>query len=389
MRPEDLSMGTARDRDASVRFENSLRDDNVVSSFHRGESCPEHEPTWRTDRDPGCTVVICTHRRPESLKRFLESLLLQDRRPERLVIVDASPDEETELAVRCYPALEFLADCVFYFRVAGPLRGLTRQRNFALLWVRTDLIVFFDDDVVLLPGCLSQMEKTHHALGGAVVGVGAAMQNEPVEPGWLWRLRRRLWIVSTLEPGRYCRSGMSIPWGSLGVSEKPTEGDWLPGCGMMWKTATVAELGFHEAFEGYAQGEDLDFSLRALRKGKLMMAPAARLLHLQDRAGRPDDFKLGYSAIYNRYQIHRRGLPGRTWWDIAWFVYAWLLDTLLLARNFRFPRRILPTLREIAGRLKATGVLFAERSAGQPGSSWPDDSTVEHDTAALSPPRRR
>src|SRR5262249_39652989 len=144
---------------------------------------------------------------------------------------------------------------------------------------------------------------------------------------------------------------MSTPWGALPPETPPLEGDWLPGCGMMWKTATVLNVGFNEDFEGYSLGEDLDFSLRAGREGRLFIAPAARLKHLHAADGRPQSFQLGYATIYNRYQIHRRGLTRRGFRDIAAFTYAWTLDTLLAARRI-FSRRDGPAIRKhVRGRL--------------------------------------
>lgn len=198
---------------------------------------------------PGVAVAVCTYCRAKGLNRFLDSLGAQQRRPEQLVIVDASPDDKTEQSLRKRPDLDALAAAVLYFRVTGPRL--------------------------------------------------------------IWRLRTALKIVPHLRPGSYCRSGMSITWSFLPPNEELTEGQWLPGVAM-WKTAVVRELGFFEGFYGYCQGEDLEFSLRAARKGSLVMAGAARVLHLHEASGRPDHFKRGYMAIYNRYQIHRRGLEDRT-----------------------------------------------------------------------------
>ena len=153
---------------------------------------------------------------------------------------------------------------------------------------------------------------------------------------------------------------MSIPW-FVGRVNGLAEGDWLPGCAMMWKTGPARDVGFHEGFGGYAQGEDLEFSLRARRYGALVLASEARVQHLHEASGRPDHFKVGYMTIYNRYQIHRRGLSERGWRDVAWFVYAWTLDSLMLFRNLLFPKRWVPTIRHLAGRLVAVADLSRRR----------------------------
>src|SRR5206468_3373363 len=93
----------------------------------------------------GVTVAICTYQRPESLKRFLETLTQQDRQPDKIMIVDASLDDATESMLCQHPNIAQLADRLLYIRVSGRRKGITRQRNCALRQATTDLIAFFDD----------------------------------------------------------------------------------------------------------------------------------------------------------------------------------------------------------------------------------------------------
>ncbi len=166
-----------------------------------------------------------------------------------------------------------------YWHVGDAHRGLTRQRNFALDHVTTDLVAFFDDDVVLAPNCLGELERVFRE-DETVVGVGCFDGPETTRPRALWRLRRHLGMISSLDAGKYHRSGMSTPWDFDTGQQAVVEGDWMPGWGMMWKTAAAARARFHEGFAGYSQGEDLDFSLRLRRQGRLLMARRAGLRHL-------------------------------------------------------------------------------------------------------------
>jgi len=288
----------------------------------------------------GVTLVVCTFRRPASLGRLLSSVLEQSRLPDELIVVDASPDAETEAVANTHSVGPRLGAGWRYFRVGEPLRGLTRQRNFAVERVRTDLVAFVDDDVVLRAGCLQALESVHRQGGPGVVGVAPVVENEVAAPSRLWRLRRRLGIVSTLEPGRYSRSGMSIPWGFLPDSAGPellVHGDWLPGAAFMWKTALVRQVGFQERFAGYANGEDLEFSLQMRRLGALMVTGSARAVHLHEPAGRPTPEHYGIMTVENAYAIHRTCLDRRSWRDGAWFRYAYLLDGLLQSLNLFRP----------------------------------------------------
>jgi GT2 family glycosyltransferase len=328
--------------------------ENIVSSFRRGrEDSPGGVPVAGAGISvAGLTVVVCTYRRAESMIRFVDSLSTQTYRPFAFIVVDASPDAATETALQAHPQVETLATMVEYYRVTGPLKGLTRQRNFAIARVRTELVAFFDDDIVLRPACLQTMVAAHDAQKD-VVGVSAYVENAYEVPSRQWKIRRMLGIVPDLHPGRYHRSGHSISWNFLPPTDAVVPGDWLPGGITMWKTDVIRDLGFWEHFSGYAQGEDLEFSLRAGRRGRLVVAGAARLLHLQDAGGRPNQYQMGYMAIYNRYHIHRRGLANRTWRDVLWFAYGYILDSIILSRRLFFPGETRAIFDQLRGRCAA------------------------------------
>jgi GT2 family glycosyltransferase len=300
----------------------------------------------------GLTVAVCTYKRPHSIKAFMDSLPGQDQKPERLVIVDASPNDATEQMVRNYVGLENLAHGVQYFRVKGAFDTLTCSRNFALRQVTTDIMAFFDDDIILLPGCLREMVATHRRFGEEVSGVGAIAENQIYAPPLLWKMRKWLGIVPHLQPGKYARSGVSLPWSFQAATDELIEGDWLSGCSMMWKTAIAREIGFNERFGGHSMGEDLDFSLRMGQRGKLMVNGKARVLHMIEPAGRPNSYMLGYTGMRNAHLIHRECLKNRTWLDALWFVYAYFMDSLIRMLGLVRPGVILQRWRFLLGRLR-------------------------------------
>jgi GT2 family glycosyltransferase len=312
---------------------------------------------------PGRSVVICTYERAASLVRCLASLREQLEQADELVVVDASASSATEDAICGADIAAAIQAPCRYFRVTGRYRGLTRQRNFALDRVTRDLVAFFDDDTVLDPACLSEMEAVHRRLGDEVAGVGAIASNAASSPDLIWRLRRRLGVIPDLRPGSYARSGLSVPWEFTRQRQGLVDGDWLPGCGMMWKTRASREVRFPEEFAGYARGEDLDFSLRMRPRGRLVMACAARLQHLHEPGGRPDLFRLGFMRIYNPWEIHRRCLPRRMLRDIAWFAYAHAVDSILVCGGILCSRGWIESGRELAGRFAAFGSILRARSS--------------------------
>lgn len=320
---------------------------------HRRISNPT--ATTHTDRSRGVSLVLCTYRRAASVRRFLDSVVRQTRPVDELIVVDASPDAETEAVVGDFARIPGLT----YWRVEDPLRGLTRQRNFGLDMVTRDLVGFFDDDVVLDDRCLEHMERAHRTSKG-LVGVGCFAE-VPTKPTPLWRLRRLLGVVPHLRPGSYTRTGISVPWRFQGPTEGLVDGDWLPGCAMMIKTDVALKVRFDEGLVGYGQGEDLDFSLRLRQRGRIAMAGLAHCQHLHAPAGRPDAFKLGHMEICNRYVIWRRVHRNPRLTDRLAFAYAWSLDTLMLARDAVRPRDAANGIRRIAGRLLGASRVLTNR----------------------------
>jgi hypothetical protein len=238
---------------------------------------------------------------------------------------------------------------MLYFRVSEGLRGLTRQRNFALARVATDLVAFFDDDIVLLPGCLREMERVHRDRK-EVVGVGALIVNENTRPRAIWLLRRLLFVVPSLRPGKYFASGVSTPWWSAGALTRcESEGDWLPGGATMWQTAAARETGFIDGFAGYGSGEDLEFSQRVRRRGKLVLAGAAQVEHLHDPGGRPNMADLGYMIVRNHHRIHQETWSRRSRGASLYFAYATVVEALLQSVNLLRPSRVRETWRYLRG----------------------------------------
>lgn len=207
-------------------------------------------------------AVICTKDRPEELAACLRSLAGQSVPPARAIVVDASTagaagDEPASLPVERHPSPP----------------GLPRQRNLGLALARADLVAFLDDDVELEPGYLEAIGEWFEGHPDCV-GASGHITNDPVRPASS-RLFRRIFCLAN-DDGRLRASGDAA---YLRHPVRPTRVDFVSGSNMVFRRDRVADLRFDEALEGYAYMEDVDFSLRARRRGELWMVPAARLAH--------------------------------------------------------------------------------------------------------------
>jgi GT2 family glycosyltransferase len=317
------------------------------------------------------SLVVCTFRRPGPVRRLLESMAAQTRRPDEVLVVDASPDGETEAVVRAFPG-------IVYSRVPPEERGLTRQRNWGIARALGERIAFLDDDTVPEPAYFEEVLACFNRHPEAV-GVGGYIANEVTwtraaggpaplsvfrvgawerREDYRWRLRRLLGLDSPERPGRMPAMGHARSVGFF-----PPDGDDHPvelfmGGAATWRRDLLEKVRFSPWFEGYGLYEDLDFCLRASREGSLWLCTRARLAHLHEAAGRPDHFRYGEMTVRNGWRVWRLRWPSPSWPDRGrWWATTLLLVGCRLADAVRGPGRSAAAA-EALGRLWGSATLL-------------------------------
>jgi GT2 family glycosyltransferase len=79
----------------------------------------------------------------------------------------------------------------------------------------------------------------------------------------------------------------------------------LYGCNMTFRRSSVRGLLFDDRLPLYGWLEDLDYSIRVARRGRLANVPSARLVHLGVSGGRASGVQMGFSQIANPYYLWR------------------------------------------------------------------------------------
>lgn len=290
---------------------------------------------------PDLSLVVCTYRRAAAVAELLAALRGQTRRPDEILVVDSSPDTETEEVVRSSASMPELR----YEKAPPEHRGLTRQRNYGVERVSGEVIAFLDDDAVPASDYCEQLLAcfTRHpdaaGVGGFVEGVEwrASSEGPPLSvfrlDGWerredrRWRLRRRLGLVPALPPGWIPPAGHGRSVGFLPPDGEDHEVEAILGCAMAWRRRVFETIRFSSYFEGYGLYEDLDFCIRAAAAGSIWLCTRARLRHEHAPAGRPDAFRYGVMVVRNGWFVWRRRWPRPGLADRA----RWWATTLLLA----------------------------------------------------------
>lgn len=323
-----------------------------------------------------CSLIICTYQRPQALYRLLESLQLQTRYPDEVIIVDASLNEETKslLAKYKYANLQ-------YFLVDKEHRGLTKQRNFGIRQVQpqSEVVAFLDDDIILYPNYLEQLLDTYQKYPDAL-GVGGYIVNETqwkeVGYGYLPKVNEFYWdgwvrkdgsrmvwrkkfgLDSNVPPGWMPAFGHGRSIGFLPPSGKTYKVEQLMGGVSSFKKEVFQHVQFSTFFEGYGLYEDADFTLRVAKLGKLYLNTAAQLEHHHEPSGRPRAYHYGKMVVTNGWYVWRVKHPNPSVHDRAkWHVVTLGLLTIRFLNTFTTTNKK-QALLESLGRLMAYLKLF-------------------------------
>ena len=270
------------------------------------------------------SVVICTRNRPDDLRACLASLAAQRRRPEEVVVVDASDGDASARVVGAWArGARRIA-----VRVLRAAPGLTRQRNLGVAATHGDLVTFLDDDVVLAPGYLAaivQLFQVDPLLGGAE----GTVETRPLRGRRrLVNAARALFGMNSLGRRRGVkRSGFVTydPW-----PRAARVVTCLVGCNMSFRREVFLRFRFDEWYDGYGLGEDMDFSYRVSRVHRLVQTPHARLVHRVSPVAREAIPRLHEMTAVNHFYFVRKNLPSTplTWLCFAWSEFGELLSVL-------------------------------------------------------------
>ena len=265
--------------------------------------------------------------RAEPLLQLLNSVKMQTKYPNEILIIDGSTNQDTasSLGRNNWESLS-------YFAVPPQHRGLTKQRNYGIERVAADseVVCFLDDDTVLKQDYFEQLLKTYETYPDAV-GVGGYISNESktefvgenYEPkvtefffdGWKRRdgsrfvLRKKLGLDSDCPPGYSSSYSHGRSVGFLPPSGKTYPVEMLMGGVSSFRKKVFETLQFSTYFEGYGLYEDADFTLRVSKIGKLYLNTAAQLYHYHDASGRPNQYLYGKMVVRNGWYVWRTKNP--------------------------------------------------------------------------------
>lgn len=277
-------------------------------------------------------VVIPTRNRPLLLAEALENLSLLELKPTIVVVVDSSDyTNSIEPQYRLNQAI-FLNTKV---------RSASVQRNIGIdfllsskFWKEINLVSFLDDDVLVPELYFNTITEIFEANKEIVGFSGIALNTNEIKNK---RLKRNIfsdWLGITGDPGSITKSAVNIsPRGLL----RRTEVDWLIGCST-WKKEIFDTLRFEEKFTGQSIFEDVIFSARARKFGKLVCDPDLILNHAMTHIGRDSTREHYIKWVKNREKIYDYDIEGISRLRF-WILNISLLFYSTLRAPFKFRER--------------------------------------------------
>lgn len=325
------------------------------------------------------SLIICTYKRPKALLTLLQSVKQQTLYPNKILIVDGSPDDFTKetLTQNSFQNLS-------YYKVDEKDRGLTKQRNYGIARVSQsiEVVCFLDDDTVLAPTYFEAIVHTYTihpealGVGGYItnevswqkVGLGYNPKiNEFYYDGWkrkdgfrfVWR--KKLGLDSDVPPGYSPAFSHGRSVGFLPPSGKVYPVEQLMGGVSSFRKTVFESFQFSTYFEGYGLYEDADFTLRVSKTGKLYLNTAAQLEHHHDAAGRPNQYAYGKMVVRNGWYVWRVKNPQPSFKaQLKWHAITLLL-TAIRGTNLVTSSKKQEALTETMGRVVGWFSLFWNR----------------------------
>lgn len=300
---------------------------------------------------PKVSTIIPTIGRVESLRALLESIAMQSRRPEEILVADGS-GQEGIAALLAEPAWAEQGLNIQHLRVNPP--NAVRQRQAAIASSTGEFLFMLDDDIVLDPVCLERMLELLEA-DGSLSAVTADFSNQAwSRPTTLWRWYLR-WVHGIQEgewQGRVI--GPLLRFGYNPSPAQPMPMEWLgAGNSLVRRRAYDAVGGFSDFFlHRCTINEDVDLGLKLSRVGGILLHPGAQMAHHHAPGGRVSIAAAAEDDIYNRFMVLWRNCRHsilKAWLYTASYVLMEISSNLLGAlRRWRFDGLLART----SGRLK-------------------------------------
>lgn len=218
------------------------------------------------------TAVIPTRSRAADLEQAVLSLCAQTRLPDELIVIDQSPDNAPRERVLRVLSTRSRGMNVDYVHDPG-IAGLVAAKKAAVARAHGDIVCFLEDDVVLEPHYVENIERGF-TRNPEMIGSCGIVSNLPPLPPLYFRL------FHFFHRGIFHDPRVGVTGVMTGSGHPLIRSEYLSGGLSAYRREAFETVPF-DVQNGFFALEDVDFSTRVARAfgARLYINPNARLEH--------------------------------------------------------------------------------------------------------------
>jgi len=271
------------------------------------------------------TIIIPSRNRKVLLKKLVNNLILNFKQIDQIIIVDSSDKAESKA--------KFLANKKILY-VHSKIKSAAIQRNIGLTLVQPNCkyVAFLDDDVsppLNYFTDLIALLKSRKAAGVSGVAKNPNIHKSK-KTNKVFEAYRKLFFLDSNKEGVVLNSGVNVPIKNISKANPIVECKWLIGCAV-WNYQKINRFQFDNRFYGQSLGEDVLFSLKVSKYGKLFVKRNLILKHLESPIGRPSYLKHHRMWVKNRFYISEEMLGNRLKFSYHWCNFGKFLSIMAFA----------------------------------------------------------
>jgi GT2 family glycosyltransferase len=273
---------------------------------------------------PSYSIIVCTLNNTTGLQDFIQTLLRQEYLPEDLIVVHGDPEGNIKTQI-----LPLLKDSGIRLVYAVCQPGLVYQRNLGLELCNSEIVMFFDDDVLLEKNYISNILNIYkNDPEGKIGGVQGFITNMPASPKFVRFLKRFFMLYTGYGSGRMYPSGMPS-WRSPESDKVDT--CFFAGCLMSFRKSAIEGLIFDENLHPYWWGDDFEFCYRVSLGYRLVQTNDSKLAHKGSSVNKKSFRRFWRMQIVNHLYIFRKH---RHWYEFPFFIWSLSANSLFAISQF-------------------------------------------------------
>ena len=261
------------------------------------------------------SIIFPTYQRSKDLEIALDSLLVQTVLPQETIVVDQSDDQLTK-TLCSQNTYKKIGIKYIYSDCKSPPKA--KQIWMDAMSQTSDLFIFFDDDVKLMPTYLEEVQKFMDQHPEAL-GWGGKILNFPHKRN----LIEKIWYIFFRTPR------ISNEFGSVDAQYKAPNKIQnvmsMIGCNMFYRKK-IKDMGytFVDRMKRYGHADDTFFAYPIYRDypKSLFYVPSAEIYHYESASWRILKKQRFNQVIYHRYifwKTYKFAMWKFYWWNI-WFL---------------------------------------------------------------------